>query len=33
MQEDPTAAVQRIDPDELGQIPEHLEDPEPQAAA
>ena len=33
MQEDPTAAVQGIDPDELGQIPEHREDPEPQAAA
>ena len=33
MEEDPTAAAQGVDPDELGQVPEHIDDPEPEAAA
>jgi len=33
MEQDPTAALQGIDPAELDQVPEHLEDPEPEAAA
>jgi hypothetical protein len=33
MEENATAATQGIDPAELGQVPEHLEDAEPEAAA
>jgi hypothetical protein len=32
MEQDPKTAVQGIDPAELDQVPEHLEDPEPEAA-
>ena len=33
MEQDPIVAVRGIDPAELEQVPEHLEDPEPEAAA